>query len=193
MFAVIKTGGKQYKVSEGDTLVIEKLSAAAGDTVTFDQVLMIGEGAGTGCVAVVDAADAARRIFRRRADAEAPLVLAAVDARIDGPAAGAADARQFLKLGAAHAAARADQRDRFEDVGLAGAVGTDDRRRTAIERDVGARIGAEVGDGETADARAFRRVQGRSAFQRVRHSTAESVSSGVDNVEPTTNSVNWSG
>ncbi|MBA3070223.1 MAG: 50S ribosomal protein L21 [Hyphomonas sp.] len=46
MFAVIKTGGKQYKVSEGDTLVIEKLPAAAGDTVTFDQVLMIGEGAG---------------------------------------------------------------------------------------------------------------------------------------------------
>ncbi len=46
MFAVIKTGGKQYKVSEGDTLVIEKLSASAGDTVTFDQVLMIGEGAG---------------------------------------------------------------------------------------------------------------------------------------------------
>ena len=33
-------------MSEGDTLVIEKLSAAAGDTVTFDQVLMIGEGAG---------------------------------------------------------------------------------------------------------------------------------------------------
>lgn len=45
MFAVIKTGGKQYKVSEGDTLVIEKLAAGAGETVTFDQVLMIGEGA----------------------------------------------------------------------------------------------------------------------------------------------------
>lgn len=45
MFAVIKTGGKQYKVSEGDTLVIEKLAAAPGETVTFDQVLMIGEGA----------------------------------------------------------------------------------------------------------------------------------------------------
>lgn len=45
MFAVIKTGGKQYKVSEGDTLVIEKLAAAPGDTVTFDQVLMIGSGA----------------------------------------------------------------------------------------------------------------------------------------------------
>jgi large subunit ribosomal protein L21 len=46
MFAVIKTGGKQYKVSEGDTLLIEKLAAAAGETVTFDQVLMVGEGAG---------------------------------------------------------------------------------------------------------------------------------------------------
>lgn len=46
MFAVIKTGGKQYKVAEGDTLVIEKLAAAAGDTVTFDTVLMLGEGAG---------------------------------------------------------------------------------------------------------------------------------------------------
>ena len=33
MFAVIKTGGKQYKVSEGDTLVIEKLSASAGELV----------------------------------------------------------------------------------------------------------------------------------------------------------------
>lgn len=46
MFAVIKTGGKQYKVAEGDTLVIEKLAAAAGDTVTFDTVLMVGAGAG---------------------------------------------------------------------------------------------------------------------------------------------------
>ncbi len=45
MFAVIKTGGKQYKVSEGDTLVIEKLAANPGDTVTFSDVLMIGEGA----------------------------------------------------------------------------------------------------------------------------------------------------
>lgn len=46
MFAVIKTGGKQYKVAEGDTIVIEKLAAAAGDTVTFDTVLMVGAGAG---------------------------------------------------------------------------------------------------------------------------------------------------
>lgn len=46
MFAVIKTGGKQYKVAEGDTLVVEKLAAGAGETVIFDTVLMIGEGAG---------------------------------------------------------------------------------------------------------------------------------------------------
>ena len=43
MFAVIKTGGKQYKVAEGDQIVIEKLAADAGADVTFD-VLMLGEG-----------------------------------------------------------------------------------------------------------------------------------------------------
>jgi large subunit ribosomal protein L21 len=43
-FAVIKTGGKQYKVAANDVLKIEKLEAAVGDVVTFDQVLMIGEG-----------------------------------------------------------------------------------------------------------------------------------------------------
>ena len=44
MFAVIKTGGKQYKVAEGDTVVIEKLAVAAGETVVFDTVLMLSEG-----------------------------------------------------------------------------------------------------------------------------------------------------
>ena len=42
MYAIIKTGGKQYRVAEGDTVIIEKLDAAEGDTVTFDQVLMVG-------------------------------------------------------------------------------------------------------------------------------------------------------
>nr|WP_321361510.1 50S ribosomal protein L21 [uncultured Hyphomonas sp.] len=45
MFAVIKTGGKQYKVAEGDTIVVEKLNADAGKDVVFDTVLMLGEGA----------------------------------------------------------------------------------------------------------------------------------------------------
>jgi large subunit ribosomal protein L21 len=45
MYAVIKTGGKQYKVREGQTLKIESLDADAGDSVEFDQVMMVGEGA----------------------------------------------------------------------------------------------------------------------------------------------------
>jgi len=43
-FAVIKTGGKQYKVAANDVVKIEKLDAQPGDVVTFDQVLMVGEG-----------------------------------------------------------------------------------------------------------------------------------------------------
>jgi len=43
-FAVIKTGGKQYKVAANDVIKIEKIEASAGDVVTFDQVLMVGEG-----------------------------------------------------------------------------------------------------------------------------------------------------
>ena len=44
MYAVIVTGGKQYKVSEGDTLFVEKLDVAEGESVTFDQVLVTGDG-----------------------------------------------------------------------------------------------------------------------------------------------------
>lgn len=42
MKAVIETGGKQYYVSEGETIYVEKLSKEAGEKVVFDQVLMIG-------------------------------------------------------------------------------------------------------------------------------------------------------
>lgn len=42
MYAVIKTGGKQYRVASGDVLRIEKLDAEAGDVVSFDEVLMVG-------------------------------------------------------------------------------------------------------------------------------------------------------
>jgi large subunit ribosomal protein L21 len=42
MYAVIKTGGKQYKVSAGDLLKIEKLEGAVGDTIELDEVLMVG-------------------------------------------------------------------------------------------------------------------------------------------------------
>ena len=45
MYAVIKTGGKQYRVKAGDMLVVERLDGKAGAEVSFDQVLMLGEGA----------------------------------------------------------------------------------------------------------------------------------------------------
>jgi len=45
MYAVIKTGGKQYRVKAGDMLVVEKLDGDAGAKVAFDQVLMLGDGA----------------------------------------------------------------------------------------------------------------------------------------------------
>ncbi|MDL2293069.1 50S ribosomal protein L21 [Ruminococcaceae bacterium OttesenSCG-928-D13] len=43
MYAVIKTGGKQYRVEKGDEIFIEKLEAEAGDTVEFEDVLAVGE------------------------------------------------------------------------------------------------------------------------------------------------------
>ena len=44
MYAIIATGGKQYKVAEGDVLKVEKLDAEAGNTVTFDQVIAVSDG-----------------------------------------------------------------------------------------------------------------------------------------------------
>lgn len=44
MYAVIETGGKQYRVQEGDVITVEKLNVEAGDVVTFDKVLVLGEG-----------------------------------------------------------------------------------------------------------------------------------------------------
>lgn len=44
MYAVIKTGGKQHRVTEGETLKIEKIEVATGETVQFDEVLMIASG-----------------------------------------------------------------------------------------------------------------------------------------------------
>ena len=43
MYAIIATGGKQYKVSEGDIIKVEKLDVEAGNTVTFDQVLAVSD------------------------------------------------------------------------------------------------------------------------------------------------------
>lgn len=46
MYAVIESGGKQHRVKEGETLKLEKIEIATGETVEFDKVLLIGEGEG---------------------------------------------------------------------------------------------------------------------------------------------------
>ena len=58
MYAVIKTGGKQYKVASGEKLRVELLPAEVGSTISFDEVLMVGEGesAKVGAPHVADAA-----------------------------------------------------------------------------------------------------------------------------------------
>lgn len=82
MYAVIKTGGKQYRVAKGGSLRVEKLDAAEGDTIEFDQVLLVGEGEsvkvgtplleGSKVTATVEAQAKARKVtgvkFKRRKD-----------------------------------------------------------------------------------------------------------------------------
>jgi large subunit ribosomal protein L21 len=66
MFAVIKTGGKQYKVAENDVIAVEKLDGETGAAITFDQVLMVGDKVGA---PVVDGASVAGEIVDQfRAD-----------------------------------------------------------------------------------------------------------------------------
>ncbi|MCA0371593.1 MAG: 50S ribosomal protein L21 [Proteobacteria bacterium] len=70
MFAVIKTGGKQYKVAEGDKLVVEKLEGDAGSKITFDQVLMVGtdKGVKVGAPVVAGASVTAELVETSRGD-----------------------------------------------------------------------------------------------------------------------------
>ena len=46
MFAVVRTGGKQYRVAPGDKIVVEKLAGEAGDSIHLDDILLAGEGSG---------------------------------------------------------------------------------------------------------------------------------------------------
>lgn len=46
MYAILETGGKQYKVSEGDVIYVEKLGVDDGSSVTFDKILAVGDGEG---------------------------------------------------------------------------------------------------------------------------------------------------
>ncbi|WP_299436372.1 50S ribosomal protein L21 [uncultured Rhodospira sp.] len=64
MFAVIKTGGKQYKVAKDDVINVEKLEADEGTSVTFDDVLMVGDRVGTPTVAGASVSATVERTFR---------------------------------------------------------------------------------------------------------------------------------
>lgn len=64
MFAVIKTGGKQYRVSKDDVIAIEKMDGDAGATVVFDTVLVLGDKVGSPCVADAKVVGEVVRQFR---------------------------------------------------------------------------------------------------------------------------------
>jgi large subunit ribosomal protein L21 len=70
MYAVIKTGGKQYKVAANDIILVEKIEGEAGAAVSLDQVLMIGDGANVtiGQPTVAGASVAAEIVNQAQAD-----------------------------------------------------------------------------------------------------------------------------
>ncbi|MBS0514630.1 MAG: 50S ribosomal protein L21 [Proteobacteria bacterium] len=70
MYAVIVTGGKQYRVAQGETLRVEKLEADVGAAVNFDQVLLLGSGEGVkvGAPTVSGASVAAKVVSHGRLD-----------------------------------------------------------------------------------------------------------------------------
>jgi len=69
-YAIFKTGGRQYRVSEGDLVDVDLLEAQKGDTITFDEVLLISSGDSTtvGAPVVSGAKVTAEVIEQRRAD-----------------------------------------------------------------------------------------------------------------------------
>jgi large subunit ribosomal protein L21 len=70
MFAVIRTGGKQYKVAQGDVIAVEKLAGEPGATIELAEVLMLGDGAevSAGAPLVAGATVSAELVEHRRAD-----------------------------------------------------------------------------------------------------------------------------
>ena len=70
MYAVLKTGGKQYKVSQNDVIIVERLSGESGAKINLDKVLMIGEGENTtvGTPTIEGALVAAEVLEHKRGD-----------------------------------------------------------------------------------------------------------------------------
>lgn len=72
MYAVIETGGKQLTVREGEVVRVEKLDAAPGETVTFDRVLLVGDGPTQVGAPTVPGASVQARVMRQ---ARAPKIV----------------------------------------------------------------------------------------------------------------------
>ena len=70
MYAVIKTGGKQYRVAKNEVLIVERLEGEPGGTIEFGEVLMVGDGGeiSTGTPLVTGASVSAELVAHRRAD-----------------------------------------------------------------------------------------------------------------------------
>ena len=69
MYAVVKTGGKQYRVSKNDILQVERLAGDAGDVVTLDEVLMLADGSNVTVGApMIDGASVAAEILEQKRD-----------------------------------------------------------------------------------------------------------------------------
>ena len=70
MYAVLKTGGKQYKVSQNDVIIVERLNGESGSKINLDKVLMIGEGENTtvGTPTIDGALDSAEVLEHKRGD-----------------------------------------------------------------------------------------------------------------------------
>ena len=85
MYAIIETGGKQYRVQNGDKIAVEKLGVADGETVVFDKVLVVGEGA----EAKVGTPYKAKKDYRKKQGHRQPYTLVEITA-VDGEKAPAA-------------------------------------------------------------------------------------------------------
>lgn len=150
MYAVIKTGGKQYRVAANDKITIEKLDGAAGDQITFDNVLMVGNGgsveigapfvAGASVVGEIAAQEKAdtvyifkkrrRKHYRRRNGHRQLLTSVTITDILTGGAKPAAKAKAEKKAEAKAAPAAAAQPlaapvadGKSDDISLIGGIG----------------------------------------------------------------------
>ncbi|MBK8769839.1 MAG: 50S ribosomal protein L21 [Rhizobiales bacterium] len=150
MYAVIKTGGKQYRVAANDKITIEKLDGAAGDQITFDNVLMVGNGGSVeigapfvagatvvGEIAAQEKADTVyifkkrrRKHYRRRNGHRQLLTSVTITDILTGGAKPAAKAKAEKKAEAKAAPAAAAQplaapvgEGKSDDISLIGGIG----------------------------------------------------------------------